>query len=198
MQPDVFVQPCAPKLIDNCCISIARIKVKGCRIPTDMHVEQSINKFGKSQGESAGGCTGFNGILTKPKCYQKWMRTAHVRIQIVEVAHRMADLLPHNDEFHDHKDTRKTQIMDHGEDVQRTMTAFGDSFMNPFTVPGNGLYIISSRIKVPDDIAKDIMCRDQWGVYARDKFIDDRLEGKAERPEDRDIHKAITQCKLWL
>ena len=100
-----------------------------------MHVGQPINKFGKSQGESAGGCTGFNGILTKPKCYQKWMRTAHVRIQIVEEAHRMADLLTHN-EFHDHKDTKKTQITDHVEDVQCTMTAFRDLFMNPFTVPG--------------------------------------------------------------
>ena len=59
------------------------------------------------------------------------------------------------------------------------------------------LYHLSGA-KVPDDIAKDIMCRDQWGVDARDKFIHDRLEGKAERPEDRDIHKAITQCKLWL
>ena len=107
---------------------------------------QGINKFGKSRGGSAGGTTGFIGAMTNLKVYQKWMRTTHLRAELYEEALRMADLVSCSGEPHEHKDTRKTTIMDQEEDVQRTLEVFTEAFMNPFAAPGKDLFIISSGV----------------------------------------------------
>ena len=188
--------PGATKLLEAGCISVAKTKVKACRTPVDMRVEQGINRFGKSRGGSGSGGAGFVGTMTNPKAMRKWARTTHLRAAMYEQTLLMADMIPSTGEPHGHKDSRPTEIMDQEEDVQRTHSTFKNAYMNPFDVPGKDLYVIVSGQRVPADIAADIINRDQWGRDARDKFVHDRLERKAELEKDRDIHKPIPRCKL--
>ena len=77
------------------------------------------------------------------------------------------------------------------------MDVFENHFMNPFNLEDRtGLYVISSGMKVPKEIADDILMIPVWGKESRDANIEERLLGKAEKEADRNIHKPISRCPL--
>ena len=186
--------PGATKLLKAGAISASKSTVKGCRIPNDMTVEVGINKHGKSRGFKGGG-SGFSGLYKNEDSLQRLVRTTHVRAGIYQQLLKMVNLEIDLGIQTEHYSLRKIEIERQEHDVTEVIDIFQNRYMNPFQ-QDNGLYIVSSGVRVRDEITKDILARDEWGVNQRNKFIKDRLQGQAKEEKERNIHAKIKKCKL--
>ena len=160
-----------------------------------MVVETGINKHGKSRGLGSG-AAGFSGLLNNEGSYQRFVKTTHQRAAQYEELLRMADMESSVGCEHEHRSTRRTEVGKQEADVSEVMDVFQNHFMNPFDVDDKqGLYIVSSGMKLPSDVAEDILSIDAWGREARDAYISERLQGKADEEINRNIHKPISRCR---
>ena len=71
---------------------MARSFVPGNRCPVDKTIEETFMKHSKSHGGAGGGSAGLSGLLSNYDAYQRWVRAAHERVQIVKGALAMVDV----------------------------------------------------------------------------------------------------------
>ena len=165
-----YTHPGAVDQIKLGIFSVARSKIPGSRCAVDKTMEEMFMRHAKSKAAGAG----ISGIAQNYSRYQRWARTKHERCQYKEETFAQAGLTEKNDVKH--KDLRPSQVKKSETHVKECMEAIGD-FMNPFTVEDKmNLYNISSGVKIPNDIEKDIMNAEAKGLHEKNSFIEERLE----------------------
>ena len=86
----------------------------------------------------------------------------------------LADLNPNAS--HTHKELRPIEVRKGEMAVNRTIDAL-ENFVNPFAIDDkDGLYSISSGMKVPAAIEEDVLKAEAVGKEEKQKFIDERLK----------------------
>jgi hypothetical protein len=78
--------PGATDLLKRGAISMARSFAPGNRCPVDKTIEETFIKHSKSHGGAGGGSAGLSGLLSNCDAYQRWVRTAHERVQFMKGA----------------------------------------------------------------------------------------------------------------
>ena len=67
-------------------------------------------KHSKSHGGAGGGSAGLSGLLSNCDAYQRWVRTAHERVQFMKGALAMIDILADDSDAKKHRDLRRVEI----------------------------------------------------------------------------------------
>ena len=160
-------------------ISVARSFIPGNRCAVDKTIEETFMKHAKSKGGAGGGSTGICGLTKNLGAYQRWIRSMHERCKYLNATHTLADMNDESLSSRKHKDLRPAEIRKNSNQVEATIDAI-TSFVNPFSIEDtNSLYCLSSGVKTPTEIEKDILTAEQIGKAQRVSFIEERLEGNA-------------------
>ena len=119
---------------------------------------------------------GLCGLNKNYAATQRWVRTTHERCKYLELTQTMADLNDSSLSFEKHKDLRPVEILKSELAVNATIDAI-ENFVNPFTISDKDhLYSLSSGLKIPEDIEKDILKAERVGNQEKQRFITERLK----------------------
>ena len=182
--------PGATELLQHGAISVARSLIPGCREEVDKTMEETFMKFAKCRAGGTG--AGITGLLRNYSAYQRWIQTSSERSKYYEATLQMCGIERSSGTAH--HDTFPAAIRMSEDAVQRTLDAF-EGFLNPFNLDDpSQLYIISSGVAVPADIADDIIKVEDIGFVEKEKFITERLLKNG--PVVKDFFDPVSKPKL--
>ena len=119
-----------------------------------------------SQDQTKEAVPGFPVSTERKTAFKKLVRTTHIRRAIGQKLLQSVNLEVDLAMKVEHHSNKPSEIALQEADVLAVLDIFQNTFMNPFT-QDDGLYIISSGAKVPEEIAEEILMRDEWGVKKR-------------------------------
>ena len=172
--------PGAQEILERGAISVARSFIPGNRVDVDKTIEETFNRHAKSHSGQGSDGFGVSGLMTNMAAYHRFCNTTHERVRFYERLLVMAAMSKNNEKESSHLDA----VNKHRSEtkVRKAVTAIR-SILNPFSTEldteNDGLYILSSGNKVPDQLANQILSAETRGRDARDKFIKDRLVEKS-------------------
>ena len=156
-------------------MSVARSKIPGNRCAVDKTMEETFMKSTKSRGGSGGTGAGVCGIAQNYAAYQRWARTMHERCKYLDATNALVNLHDTPSEAVHHRDLRNSEVIKSEQVIQRTVDAV-TSFVNPFRIDDKEhLYNVSSGVKIPLEIEKDVLNAEALGKKEKEIFIKDRL-----------------------